>query len=271
MSVVDLIEGIGPRVLTGIPTLDRACRGGVPLAKIVIAGGAPGAGKTGLLTQVAHDMARAGQRVRILATDEGADAIAVRLGQLVGGDRNALERREPETLKRVRRSLDALPLDVVAERTIEDAYVDGLNVLVIDSIQTVTCQANLNAKARNSRVESSVKAIKGLRDRGVLILVTSELAREGYENPKRKPRLSDFKGSGDIEYQADLAFAMVTRDGGLTSTLYTVKSRLGDKPEVLLHWNKRAARFKETPPTPLEAKQDPRPWYERAGDWLLGS
>lgn len=239
------------RVQTGTSAIDRACRGGVPLGKRVVVGGAPGAGKTGLVTQWAVNLAESGARVLILATDEAADAIAIRVGQQLGGDRDRLERGDLTGAREIPPSL-AIHEDLTIEAAARLLGRSGPRVLVVDSLQTARSDA-YHGGAKRGQVEAVVRALKTVARGGVLVVATSELARRGYQGRAAKPGQGDYKGSGDIEYDVDLGLAMVTHDGGASSEVCVVKSRLGAKPTFTLHWNPVCATFSEAPTSPTSS------------------
>lgn len=235
------------RVRTGLPILDAACRGGIPLGKRVVVGGAPGAGKTTLLTQWSLNLARQGCKVVFLATDENADAIAIRLGQLLGGNRDKLERGDPEELAKVRSGLDTLPLDLLEDLTIEQAVTrlgtTGPRVLVVDSLQTARCDEHARLRGKRGRIEANVRALKIAARSGALVLATSELSRQGYRAKTGVGSIADYKGSGDIEYDVDLGLAMRTFDRGQSSQVEVTKSRIGGKPDFVLYLDPVRAEF----------------------------
>src|SRR5690606_26432372 len=76
----------GPRHPTGIEPLDVHLRGGLRLEKVMVIGGAPGAGKTSLGAQMARHWARNGLAVAWVAIDEETAGIDARNLQSVGVD-----------------------------------------------------------------------------------------------------------------------------------------------------------------------------------------
>lgn len=98
------------RLETGFPTLDRATRGGLPIGKTVVLGGAPGAGKTTAAVQLAFRWLLQGVHVGILAADEDANGLLVRLGQLVGLDRTKIEEGDPSTVAKLSEWCRSVPL-----------------------------------------------------------------------------------------------------------------------------------------------------------------
>ena len=227
------------RVLTGTAPLDTLTRGGIPLGKRVVVGGAPGAGKTTLVVQWARELAEQGVHVCILATDEGADAIAIRLGQHTGLNRTLLEHGDPSTLARV--SIPA-SLSLVEDLSIEAAArtlpTSGKRALIVDSLQTARSDA-CTGKGVRAQIEANVRALKSLARQGVLVIATSELRRQGYQG-RKAPTQGDYKGSGGIEYDVDLGLALVTPDKGATVQVSVVKSRVGNAGPT--DWTMRADR-----------------------------
>ena len=265
-GLLDLIADAASRerVLTGTGPLDDACRGGIPLGSRVVIGGAPGAGKTTLATQWALQLARQGTHVRILATDEGAAAIAIRLGQQGPGlPREALEQGDVASLRALAEYLSALPgrVDVLADQSIERAAStlpsDGARALIVDSLQTARSDRR-TGNGKKAMVESSVAAIKRIAASGVLTISTSELARDAYKAGKNsKSALGSFKGSGDVEYDIDLGLALVCDTEGKDITCRVEKSRIGERPTFPLY--RDAARALLLTDPPAEAPKV-RPW-----------
>ncbi len=246
-SPYDYIQPAARRYRTPWTSLNARSRGGLPAGKLVVLTGMPGAGKTGVAVQLARHLAIGGARVTVLATDEGADALAVRLGQLAGAERAALEKRDARALDLAMLYTPAT-LSLLADVSIERATVD-VDVLIVDSIQTARSEAT-TTRGKRAQVEAVVRALLGAKGRGVLVIATSEMGRQEYRNLAKDPSLASAKGSGDIEYQADMVLALVTRDGGRTVNVTIPKSRIGDD-KTGWTWTRDPARasFVEHQPT----------------------
>lgn len=222
---VRALVGLGPvlRLDTGIPTLDASCRGGLPTRRLVVIGGAPGAGKTTLATNLAWRWAKAGIAVGILAVDEGPEGTIARIAQLEGIAPEKVEERDASTLERLAKKLDGSSLilldgedaagsvEGVAELVAKRA-AGGLGVLVVDSIQTVSASGTDVAPSPRERVDAVVRALKSVRDKhGLLILATCELARGAYRSRSVAETINDlaaFKESGAVEYAAQTALVL---------------------------------------------------------------
>lgn len=214
----------GIQIPTGTETLDKACRGGPRTRHFVVFGGAPGSGKTTFAVHLATRLAKQGVHVGILAADEDADGLLVRIGQNLGFKRDDLESAEPETraafAERLMLDLPTLMLvDAEEERcTVEDLSAelrrrrgDGPSVLILDSIQRVSSSRPLPVDTPRARVESAVyAAARSQKIDGHLVLATCELSRAAYRGGKDEAieDLAAFAESRAVEYFATTALVM---------------------------------------------------------------
>lgn len=257
---------------TGFAALNTATRGGLRAAKLIVAAGAPGAGKTGWCVQVALEYMVAGHPVGILACDEDADGLLIRIGQQWGLVREDLERGVLGACRRLAELLTGHPIALVdadeSEATIEDVAervaatakeVGKPGVLVVDSVQKVRCREHaLNpARIERERVDATMRALKHVsRGMGLLTLATSEANRALYRggaDPKINP-LAAAKESGSIEYAAALMMVLTSVPG--ESDLVDVavpKNRIGAGREGWrMRFDRDRARFEEVDVTETE-------------------
>lgn len=253
-----------------LPTLTTATRGGIGPGKIIAVGGAPGAGKTSLFMNQALAWARAGVLVGILAADEDADGLLIRIGQQLGIDRGALERGYPVARAELAAALEELPnlilvdseeevgatIDALAEELVLRRQPNQLAVMILDSLQTVQPEMDeRQARDVRERVDTVVKTMKRLARRQRLAFVaTSEVSRGSYntadKNRQTSP-LAAFKESGGIEYGVAVALVMAkvkNDDGSYEIEVTVAKNRLGghdDLPVFHLSMNARTATFEE--------------------------
>lgn len=222
---VRALAKLGPviRLPTDLPTFDNACRGGIPTRRLMVLGGAPGAGKTSLATFLGWRWAKYGVPVAFLAVDEGPEGVLTRIAQLEGLDANRFEERDPETLETLAQLVEDAPLVIVdaddPAGTVEGVaamlakYDEDLpRVLIIDSLQTVRASGTEEADSPRERVDAVVRAAKAARDRhGFLVIATCELARGSYRSRNVAETINDlaaFKESGGIEYAAQTALVL---------------------------------------------------------------
>jgi KaiC/GvpD/RAD55 family RecA-like ATPase len=202
-------------VTTGFPTLDAACRGGFQAPRVVVLGGAPGAAKTTTGVNIFVRAARMGHPAAAVASDEDIDDVMVRIGQIHGIDRYALEHRQAEACEQLAAVLEQLPNLAVFdgdEDTVEAALewlaahaVEGkAGVLLADSAQTIRTARSESFESPRERVDDVMKTIKrATRVMRLVSIVTSEISRAFYKYTKGLAELNDlaaFKESGGIEY-----------------------------------------------------------------------
>lgn len=253
---------VGPRLGTGFATLDGDTRGGLSVGHFVVIGGAPGACKTGKLMNLAHNYARGGIPVAILAADESADGLLVRLGQLDGLNRERLEEGEVDEKYNLARMVDSMPLLLVdadeSGATLEDVSEalasmrrgDEPSVLLVDSLQTVRASGTESADSPRARIDAAVAAAKhaAKADRH-LVIATSEVSRGAYRSRNASEQVEDlaaFKESGGVEYGATLCLVLRSVSGEPDLIDVTVpKNRLGPKTGFRMRFDFSRARLTE--------------------------
>jgi KaiC/GvpD/RAD55 family RecA-like ATPase len=236
---------------TSLPSLDEYTNGGIVYGSRVYLMGAPDAGKTALLIQLAHQYASEGICVGLLAVDEEPGDVVTRFAQREGWERSDCEVREARTLEHMAEELDKLPIRFYGdEHTIESAAEDlatwaatlGKRAFFgIDSIQTVTSEAGVDADGPREFVTANVRAVRTVTTRHRLLTVaTSEMGRGSYRNQQQALQQDDMaagKESGAIEYSARVLLALRTVKGqpGLVNCK-VVKNKLGQS-QVEFHMN----------------------------------
>jgi KaiC/GvpD/RAD55 family RecA-like ATPase len=235
----------GPRLQTWIPALDQAWRGGLKQGTRWCIGGAPGAGKTTLATQLAHQWCQDGIPVVYVAGDEPREGILTRIGQRAGLDRTSLEAGTASSRRDLTAHLTGLPLLVLDPDTDEGVTLDnaarwlrtqtdGHAVLILDSIQTlagyVSPDPRLDVRGQVNALLAEVKRIA--RVQLVTVVLLSELSRGAYASKASGPYatndLAAAKESGGIEYSVDVLTVLRNApDARGAVTFTTPKSRLG--------------------------------------------
>jgi replicative DNA helicase len=295
VDIISRWEGDGALVHepTGIPSIDNATGGGPVYGTRWIVNGAPDAGKTALLVQIGHTYALKGIAVGFLAADEESDDLQTRLAQRTEFSRIDCEIRNPNTTALLKSAFRDLPVRFYrSDATIETASDDlalwahqrgSRAVLIVDSMQTVTCSKNLGNDKLSVRefVTANVHAFKNCAIRHKLIaLATSEMNRAAYKN-------------GNSSEQSDMASGAESRALEFSArVLMTLRSVKGepDLVEIAIPKNKhgpsgtnfylRIDRRRMTlyesegpasAPTPEAAKEDERALKERLAAEVLAS
>lgn len=249
---------------TGVATLDKATRGGLRSGGLVLCGGAPGSGKTSWLVDLAVGYARAGHPVVVLAIDEAAGGILIRIGQLLGLTRSALERGDRDVRDELAARLDDLAIVIIDQdedvgATVESAaaHLGGMSaalgkagVLVVDSVQKARCLASDDADGLRARISAVVESLKtASKTHDVLVLATSEMSRATYRHKRPSENgeaLAGFKESGSLEYAATLALSLSSIDDEHV-LVEIAKNRLGPRPSFTLRLDRHRASFTEVP------------------------
>lgn len=212
-------EGPKDALSTGYRKLDRNLGGGFYKGELVVIGGRPGYGKTALMLTLALQMARRGTRVHFVSLEMSKPSLMDRaVAQTIRVDSRLLRSGEvnPEQLKMAydaAMNIGALPLTINDERKRSPTDVlaevrrlhrdkGGVDVVVLDYIGL------LRYKSRDLRIEmgEALKDIRGLgAEQGTVMIVGAQLNRQadGLKEGKR-PKLSDFRESGDLEQDADV-------------------------------------------------------------------
>lgn len=207
-------------ISTGYRRLDKALGGGFYRGELVIIGGRPGYGKTALMLTFALQMAQRGVRVHFVSLEMSHSSLIDRaVAQMLRIDSRLLRSgeisdAEAKLAYEAAMNIAALPLTINDERKRSPESIlseirklhrlkEGLDVVIIDYMGL------MRYKSRDLRIEIG-EALKDVRDlgaeQGTVMMVGSQLNRQadGLKEGKR-PKLSDFKETGDLEQDADVA------------------------------------------------------------------
>lgn len=229
-------------VVSGFPLLDERLEG---VRGINVIGGAPKAGKSTWLIQIATELAR--RRVPVLYYDfeNGRQRIYQRtvsrlarleVAQLSG---TGLTEEEATRLAEAKEQLQEMlhHLRVVNDRGITPElmkkHIEFLRhethsdyaVVAIDSLHKLPFK---EFGEKRAGIDGWLREFEAMRDGlGVSFLVISELSRQEGGSYDGVPHMGVFKGSGDIEYSADNAMVLIPSDDGgeRHNTLWLVASR----------------------------------------------
>ncbi len=224
---------------SGFPLFDKALDG---IHGINVVGGAPKAGKSTFVIQVATEMAL--QKIPVLYYDfeNGRQKIyqrtlcrlsqlsvkKIRKGIFTPEEKNQYEsaRRRFQGLlqyfrvvndRQVTPEIMRRHIDFIRHETNRD-----FTVVVIDSLHKLPFK---DFSERRTGIDAWLRQMESIRDEfHVSFLVISELSRGEGESYKETPHLGVFKGSGDIEYSADNAMVLYP-DWDMLSTLPEQKRR----------------------------------------------
>jgi len=237
-------DGAVERLCTGWPTFDEASRGGFVLGKLGFLLGAPNAGKTAVAASLADRWLRQGVAVGVLCVDEDAGDFLTRLAVMCGVSLDDAEKRSAATLATVEAALASLPLKLYGpEWTIQAAAADlhawmqsrGITrgAFFADSVQTITCDAALDATSLRTFVGANIKALAGAAARHRLaVLATGEIPRAAYDAGRGDDTRAG-KETGSIEFaaKAQLVLRRAKKDDALIH-VSVPKLKRGTKDET---------------------------------------
>lgn len=151
------------RLTTGVDDLDRILGGGLVPGSAVLIGGEPGIGKSTLLLQVAHWLAKAGAKVLYVTAEESAMQVRLRAERLHCVEETLLALAE--------NNLDAI---------LESAEQCDCQALVIDSIQMVHWSELSSAPGSVGQVrECAAALIAQAKRRGVPVFLVGHVTKDG--------------------------------------------------------------------------------------------
>jgi len=206
-----------PYVLSGFTGLDEYL-GGFQRSDLIIIAGRPSMGKTSLSLSLARnatveqgacvalfslEMAREPLVSRLLASEAEVDSRRVRLGLHT----EEQEKRIMDAIGRLSEAaiyIDDTPqLRVVEMRSKARRlhFERGIDLIIVDYLQLMYGEGRDEVE-KISNITRSLKAIA--RELNVPVMAVSQLSRAAEWRASHKPQLSDLRGSGSIEQDADV-------------------------------------------------------------------
>jgi len=213
-----------PYVLSGFTGLDEYL-GGFQRSDLIIIAGRPSMGKTSLALSLARnasveqgactaifslEMAREPLVLRLLASEAEVDSRRVRLGLHT----EEQEKRVMDAIGRLSEAaiyIDDTPqLRVVEMRSKARRlhFERGIDLIMVDYLQLMLGEGRDEVE-KISNISRALKALA--RELNVPVIAVSQLSRAAERREAHKPYLSDLRGSGSIEQDADVVL-FVYRD-----------------------------------------------------------
>ncbi len=229
--------------------------------RLILAGGAPGSGKTAALLQVGIDLLRMNPAARLLVANvEMVPALLVErvASRLAAVPLTAIADRTltVDQLSRVRGAVAALEpvagrlaflhAPFALEHVAAAGTAFGANVLAVDYIQRFT--VGDATKDKREQLENAATVLRRFCDAGAAVLVASAVARQKGKSGSTYAglNLASFRGSSELEYGCDSAYLFAPGDGG-TITLTCEKNRYGAVADIVTHFDPTTMTFAPAP------------------------
>lgn len=220
--IVSVWEGLpDPVIRSGIGQLDKMLTGGFRPGQLVMIGARPGMGKTALMIKLAQH-----SRAHLVSLEMSKGEITNRLTSVCGDvpysiahdlvapmhlrqrwtDGAVKASRLPVTINDLRQTTAQIEGEVsrlIAER--------GTEIVVIDHLDWLADRFKDGAGAEQRTAELVHRCKAGAKATGIPWVVLAQLNRAVESRPGFVPYLSDFRNSGAIEQDADIAILLRRR------------------------------------------------------------
>lgn len=192
------------RMQLAMPEVDRPLGGGVVPGSVILWGGEPGIGKSTLILQVCHAMAKAGRSVLYASGEESEAQIKMRAERLGTSDDNLLVYSGG--------NLDAI---------VSEAEKMKPAMLVIDSIQTMYLSANESPMGSPAQIRDCTAVLVRLaKSENIAVMIIGHVTKEG-----------NLAGPRILEHMVDVVFYLEGDRSYQFRVLRTVKNRFGSTAE----------------------------------------
>lgn len=192
------------RMQLAMPEVDRPLGGGVVPGSVILWGGEPGIGKSTLILQVCHAMAKAGRSVLYASGEESEAQIKMRAERLGASDDDLFVYSGG--------NLDAI---------VSEAEKEKPAMLVIDSIQTMYLSANESPMGSPAQIRDCTAVLVRLaKSENIAVMIIGHVTKEG-----------NLAGPRILEHMVDVVFYLEGDRSYQFRVLRTVKNRFGSTAE----------------------------------------
>lgn len=192
------------RMQLAMPEVDRPLGGGVVPGSVILWGGEPGIGKSTLILQVCHAMAKTGRSVLYASGEESEAQIKMRAERLGAADEDLFVYSGG--------NLDAI---------VSEAEKEKPSMLVIDSIQTMYLSANESPMGSPAQIRDCTAVLVRLaKSENIAVMIIGHVTKEG-----------NLAGPRILEHMVDVVFYLEGDRSYQFRVLRTVKNRFGSTAE----------------------------------------
>jgi len=266
-SAADLFLSWREDVLHGDPPTRWPCGDGelgrieIGPGRVLLLGGAPGAGKSALVAQIVVEALRRTPTLRALILNVEMPPTALlerQLARLSGVDLTAIMRRETTADDRPRLEAALDDLAALADRfafaspsadlaTIAKAADDfEADLIVLDYVQRIRPPGK--SASRRESIDAAMERIREWANKGTAIIAVAALARQKSDKGQstyapETLNLASFRESSELEFGADDAFILAPADDADAMILKHLKSRYGETRDLHLRFDRKRQNF----------------------------
>ncbi len=203
-SVSTLVKSDQKRLLTGIKDVDAILGGGVVVGSVNLIAGQPGIGKSTLLLQLANSVS-AKHKVLYVSGEESGHQIGLRAERL--------HAKSAQLELATSTSADDIAATIATKQ---------YELVVVDSIQTIACQAVASSAGTVSQITNSTQLILGAaKQSGTAVILVGHVTKEG-----------SIAGPKVLEHVVDVVLQLEGDRYGGFKILRATKNRFGPTTEA---------------------------------------
>jgi replicative DNA helicase len=240
----------------GFPELDEAF-GGLGAGSFYILAARPSLGKSAFTLQVAANVAKQGNPVLYVSPEMTEDQLARRLLSSESGvsykkipKPSTMSQSEVRAIEEAHEKIRLMPLvlDDTSKTTLADVRFKaqrmkskgGLDLLIVDYLQLL-CEGD-DSKEAVTIVSKGLKALA--KDLEIPVWAVSQMSRSSEYRDSKRPTLTDLRGSGHLEQDADaVSFLWFPTKAKDRIEVFIEKHRNGPLATTNLVLNKHTTRF----------------------------
>lgn len=257
------------RVLTGIQEIDDYTNG-LTKGNLIILAARPGMGKTSFALRIARNVSETKKviffslemtvrelSVKLVAMETGIPLKSLNKGEIS----DEIWKKIITSFKNIKNVGANLIIDDTPASTIERIKskiieIGDADLIIIDYLHLIRMENSTGNDFFDLTIIS--RELKNLaKEFDVPVICLSQLSRACEQRADHRPTLSDLRGSGSIEQDADIVFMLyrsdyyITREEFMNGKEYTnsceciiAKNRHGSTGTIIMHWDPNNTNFK---------------------------